>query len=90
MSVSKGMVVFMEESRTNSKNSTVNYLVWGVVVLVIYVLSIGPAAYLLNASGAGRPVKETVERFYTPLFFLAEKTGTDRQLETYITYWWML
>ena len=76
----------MDEPRANKSS-----LVWPIVVVLslasvpLYVLSIGPAIYLLNAGAVSR---QPVEVFYGPLVWAAEHCGPlDYVLKRYIALW---
>lgn len=63
---------------------------WGAVALVLllavvlYVLSIGPAAVIANRATATQPV---VEVMYAPLEWLYENTPLRGPLRRYIDFW---
>ena len=52
--------------------------------LVLYVLSIGPAACLATRSDALIP---PLEKFYRPLLVAANWSSLDRLLERYVNWW---
>ena len=79
------------ETRDANAKRTTKPLFWTVVVpsslasVLLYVLSIGPALYLLNA---GLLPKKPVEAFYTPLVWAAKQCDPlDYALKRYIAHW---
>jgi hypothetical protein len=81
-----GRIGSMDEKRTNKSSP-----VWAVVVLLVlasvplYVLSIGPAVYLLNV-GFIRSTKP-IETFYAPLVWAAERWEPLDRVHRYIHLW---
>ena len=70
---------------TRSRRS---YWLWIALALmlapVLYVLSVGPAAYLVARAGKG---ERTVQVIYAPLIWLHENTPLRKPLEWYVGPW---
>jgi hypothetical protein len=64
-------------------------IVWILLMLpVLYVLSIGPAAWWVNRSPRSYGVSLAVEWFYAPLSWLiTERTPLMKPLQMYIDLW---
>jgi len=52
----------------------------------LYVLSIGPAAWLVKVSGGGQDSVETVRSCYAPIVWFHENTSLKGPLETYVKF----
>ena len=62
-------------------------LVIALLLPMLYVLSIGPAVYVLKATGPNRELEEAVEVFYFPVEFLHQTTPLRGPLEAYVEFW---
>ncbi len=62
-------------------------LVIALLLPIFYVLSIGPAVYVLRATGPNREQEEAAEVFYFPLIFLHQTTPLREPIEAYVEFW---
>jgi hypothetical protein len=63
-----------------------SYLLWATVVLVVYVLSIGPAAWL-HEKTTNATLKTTLELLYAPVVSLIKDTPLRPAGEWWIKLW---
>jgi hypothetical protein len=61
-------------------------VLWGCIVLLAYVLSIGPAAWLHEKTSSAR-LKAGLETIYAPVVFLIEKTSLRQLGEWWVGKW---
>ena len=54
---------------------------------VLYVLSIGPAVLILEATGPNHELEEAARVFYLPLIWLHENTPLRKPLDAYVEFW---
>jgi len=54
---------------------------------ILYVLSIGPAAYLVRATGPSPELEEAAQWFYFPVVWLHENTPLHKPLNAYVEFW---
>ena len=76
-----------DDSSTAQKSRAGTYVAYGLVALVLYFLSIGPAWWLRSNSYLSVEVFVTV---YTPIFYLQDNTFLDEPLRLYVNLWFDL
>jgi hypothetical protein len=77
----------MEEERSKSPTGLIVAL-FVLAVPVLYVLSIGPVAYLSSSGTIRYDRRDAAEGFYAPLFWASENCEPfDHALERYIQLW---
>ncbi|WP_395739689.1 hypothetical protein [Prosthecobacter sp.] len=74
-----------DNSRPSSSSSAILALV--VALPLLYVLSIGPAAYLMSKFRAGQGVEDAASAVYAPILWLHEHTPMKQPIESYIDWW---
>ena len=57
------------------------------VLLLWYILSVGPVHYFLEVTAASRNTRYNVGQFYTPLVCAGEFAGMKETLGDYIGWW---
>lgn len=62
-------------------------LLWGAVLVVVYVLSIGPVAAMDCGGLLPLGAREVLELVYAPLIWLCDNTPLDGPLEAYVELW---
>lgn len=62
-------------------------LVMALLLPIFYVFSIGPAAYVLKATGPNQEIEEAAQLFYFPVEFLHQTTPLRGPLEAYVEFW---
>jgi len=76
-----------DEAPTKSGRTWLHIAIWLGSALLLYVLSLGPAAVLVERKVMSRAVAETV---YVPVLWLMEVTNTDGAVEAYCEAWMRL
>ena len=69
------------------KGGTAIALVIALFLPMFYVLSIGPAVYLMKATGPNRQLEEAASVFYFPVIFLHQTTPLRGPIEAYVEFW---
>lgn len=81
----------MTADRATDERTRRGWGVWiaGLVLLpLLYVLSIGPAAWLLDHGYMSEPVEEALTVFYTPLVLVYDSNQTfEVALDAYLSLW---
>lgn len=81
----------MSDNPEQAGRGGLRYVVWAVVLLVLYVLSCGPAS-LFVTNKAGTSVDPTAHRIYlavySPLRLACESSGTVNDLLARYIVWW--
>lgn len=74
------------EQTADSKGSSGWLVILAVVVPVLYVLSIGPAAALVSRTNNGRDAG-VLTKIYAPVIWLHDHTILKKPLEAYVKLW---
>lgn len=75
-------------NRESEEQSGSGGLVWIAVIIllpVLYVLSIGPVAVIVDKTGIMPP--SNIRRFYHPVIWLHDNTPLRKPLEAYLRLW---
>jgi len=62
------------------------FLVWGVLLLVCYVLSIGPAVWV-HRRVPNRAIRDAIEIFYTPVVMCCDRSSFGAPIRAYAEWW---
>jgi hypothetical protein len=62
-------------------------LAMALLLPALYVLSIGPAVPILEATGPNYQIEEAARMFYFPVIWLHENTPLEEPLEQYVEFW---
>ncbi|MDB5337781.1 MAG: hypothetical protein JWN70_3400 [Planctomycetaceae bacterium] len=80
----------MNEDAKPKRTTWALWMFAALMLLVAYVLSIGPAAWCLNVTGArnGHWIKKFADAVYAPVVILAESSEDSRRvLGRYVEFW---
>ena len=68
-------------------NSKTHIVITVIAVLIIYILSYGPACALMVKYRVSGLAASGIEYFYAPLSFFCERLGMDEFMRSYL-FWW--
>jgi hypothetical protein len=75
------------DSKSKHSPSFWDFILWPATVLMLYVLSIGPAVWLAG-SGSPSTTERLLEAFYTPLHWMCiEVPPFGKAIDVYM-HWW--
>jgi len=77
----------MDSETRRSRGGLAAALVIALLLPIFYVLSVGPAVYVLEATGPNRQLEEAAEVFYFPVIFLYQTTPLREPIEAYVEFW---
>ena len=77
----------MDSQTGRWRSATAIALVMALLLPIFYVLSIGPAVYVLKATGPNRELEKAAEVFYFPVIWLHGIPPLRGPLEAYVEFW---
>lgn len=74
----------MNEKPEQTERGWTGFITWAAALLVIYVLSVGPAAWLCITIGAAEPILQVLNLAYAPVWWTCSQSEWSMNL--YIHY----
>jgi len=77
----------MNSESRRSRSGAALALVMVILLPMLYVLSIGPAAMLVQMTGTEQELAPVLQVFYFPVIWLHENTPLREPLDAYVELW---